>query len=58
MEFMGFDHSIIRPDKLHKVKTRLQMDLHCLAVHQNTNKHTVEYTEGDKSLAENMTFCL
>ena len=28
------------------------MDLHCLAVHQNTNKHTVEYAGGEKSLTE------
>ena len=38
------------------VKTRLQIDLHCLAVHQNTNKHTIEYTGGEKSLAEKLTF--
>ena len=30
MEIVGFDHSI-HPDKLQKAKTRLQMDLHCLA---------------------------
>ena len=38
MEILGFDRSVIRPDKLYtKGETRLQMDLHCLAVHQ---KHT------------------
>ena len=86
---MGFDYSIIRPDKLQKAKTRLQIvylqpcctkgenkaadslsaalfspfvaylseiDLHCLAVHQNTNKYTVEYMISEKSLAEKVRF--
>ena len=53
---MGFDHSII-PDKLQKAKTSLQMELDCLAVHQNTNKYTLEYVGGEKSLAEKVPFC-
>ena len=57
MEIVGFDHSIIRPDKLQKAKTRLQMDVHCLAVHQNTNKPTLEYVGVKKSLAEKVIIC-
>ena len=44
MEIVGFDHSVIRPDKLPKAADRL----HCLAVHQNTNKQSLEYVGGEK----------
>ena len=46
MEFLNnwvFDHGIIQANKLQKPTTRLQIDLHCLAVHKNTNKHMLEY---------------
>ena len=33
------------------------MDLHCLAVHQNTNKRSSEYAGGEKCLAEKAAFC-
>ena len=39
-----FDHGIIQTNiKRQKPTTRLQIDLHCLAVHKNTNKRTLEY---------------
>ena len=34
---------IKQANKLQKPTTRLQIDLHCLAVHKNTNKRTLEY---------------
>ena len=40
MEILGFDHSLLRPDKLQN----------CLAVRKNTNKHTLEHAGGEKSL--------
>ena len=35
-----FDLGIIQANKLQKPTTKLQIDLHCLAVHKNTNKRT------------------
>ena len=61
MEFLDnwfFDHGIKQANKLQKPTTRLQMDLPGLAVQQNTNKHTVEYTRGEKSVTEKVMFCL
>ena len=46
VEFLNnwvFDHGIIQANRLQKPTTRLQIDLHCLAVHKNTNKRTLEY---------------
>ena len=46
MDFLDncvFDHGIIQANKLQKPTTRLQIDLHSLAVHKNTNKRTLEY---------------
>ena len=43
MEFLSnlfFDHGIKQANKRQKPTTRLQIDLHCLAVHKNTNKRT------------------
>ena len=53
MEFLNnwvFDHGIIQANKRQKPTTRLQIDLHCLAVHKNTNKRTLELVaEPDRS---------
>ena len=40
-----FDQGIKQANKLQKTTTRLQIDLHvhCLAVHKNTNKRTLEH---------------
>ena len=49
-----FDHSKIQPNKQQRVKTRLQVDLYCLVVNKNTNKGTLDYAGGEKSLNEKM----